>query len=110
MSRELDQHLTDLCLAGKAHSPDVSKDEARQIVEARVHACIRVTGQTPHALRASEPARYERWLAGNRRALVRAGLVATGELSREGLAKLWSREQARRTNDQFDDMFDPGGI
>lgn len=109
------ERLTKLALEGKAASPDVTRERAREVVETRVRGCQHVTGQTPAALAVNEPERFRSWLRGNARALVREGLIASGELSSKSLAWLQRREEARRerrdfdeVNDEFDDMFDSG--
>lgn len=115
MNRQDLERLTQQALAGKLLSPDVSREKAREIVEGRVHGCVRTTGCTPAALSTDDRPRYERWLQGNRRALVRAGLEASGELGPDAMKRLWSREQGRRHGaiatdfeQEIDGMFDDG--
>lgn len=115
LERSLNEKITAAALAGRASSPEVSRERAREIIEARMQGCIRVTGMTPAALSREDPERYSRWLDGNRKALVRESLKVSGELNAKSLQWLWRREKARRAgrdvdavNDDFDGMFDSG--
>jgi hypothetical protein len=65
--------MTDEAYVAAALAGDITPD-AQVIVERRVIGCQRLTGVLPAALKASDPARYWRWLRGTVRAIVRPRL------------------------------------
>jgi hypothetical protein len=90
-----DERFAGLCLEGKVEG-HLGARVIQEIVEKRMAACVRVTGMTTAALKKTDPEAYARLVAGHRKAITRAELVKSGDLTRKNLQWLQKREEARR--------------